>query len=271
MAIYRATFFFTDTNGYGWSETFFNQGVTLEAVRDVAKQLVPRRVAILGRGVRLRFLRVSDDLIKRDSLIYDVPSEDGQLKDPNIDTSDLANTCVWCRLQATAMVRRPFPLAGIPDNVVQPSGAFNQDAAWMTAFQAWTNAVKNGGWAIKAKNTAVPQFAIVTIQQDAATGDITIEHAGANQFVQNDAIQIKGVRGATQCNGLFYVFKVTAPTFLVIKSRRLINPYTGGGTVGKVGFTLNNITEISPRRSGTRKRGRPFDSPIGRRRARKQA
>lgn len=269
MPICRATFFFKDTNNHGWTETIHSLKADLTSTLTAAKALLTLRVECLGSTAALDFVRVSDDLVKRDSKIYKVPARDGTPKSLGIGNADIANTCLVVRLDANPLTRRTLYMRGVPDAIVDFSGVYTPSPSFRTAFDAWLAQLKSDGWACRGKDGTIVPAVISLITQNPVTGQVTISTATPHGFAVNQAVTIKGVKGATSVNGSWNVFNVLTTTSFTIQTNVLLANWLGGGTVSRLGFTLAAITDGVVMRCGERKAGRFFDSPVGRRRARK--
>lgn len=269
MAIIRATFFFKDDNDHGWTETIHTTRGDLVTAMIAATLLGQKRVELLGGSGYLSFIRVSDDLVKRDSLVNQISSRDGRPKSLANGASASANISLVIRMQANVLNRRTLYMRGIPQNILAGAGLYFPQAYWIANFAAWNNQLTTDGWAIRSRSGLVVQHVIQTISQDPATGRITFTTADAHGFVPNSSVIVKGVRGAVSANGLWNVFSVADPTHFTVNSNVLLQQWTGGGTAGLAGYVLNAIVNSQVMRASERKAGRFFDSPVGRRRVRR--
>jgi len=269
MAIIRATFFFKDTNNYGWSETIHNLAQDLTQVMTRAASLGISRRNLLGDSARLVFIRVSDDLVKRDSRVTQIPIGDQVTRLGAATAADIANTNLVVRMETDSPIkRRTLYMRGIPDNIVTNSGRYTPDGGFANAFELWAAKILGDSWALRTRDGTQPPHNITLALQDPATGLVTITTADAHGFALTEGILITGARGATQINGTFVPFSIPSATTFVIKLSQLIQPYSGNGVVRKLGYVLGAITDSQVMRVSHRIAGRPFDSPVGRRRAR---
>lgn len=267
----RATFFFKDSNGYGWTETIHSQKPDLTSIMAAAKDLIVPRRNMLGNTAYLVFIRVSDDLVKRDSLIYQVPAGDQQSRGSPEGSADIANTSLVVRLQSNPTVRRTLFMRGVPDGIVTQSGKYTPSGAFDQAFTDWLALLQTGQWACRTKDNAVLPHVITNVVQDLATTNTTITTLDNHGLTVQDPVTITGVRGAKEVNGTWPLFSVPTPTSVIIKVPRIVSPYGGGGLLAKIGFLLFPIVDGEVRRVSHRIAGRPFDSPVGRRKARRHA
>lgn len=266
--LFRATFFFKNRNGAGWTETLYSQAAGMQLVQNEAIALIPARVGLLGRGAALKFIRVSDDLIKRDSLIYVVPTDDGAPKSRQTDDADIANTCLLLRVESGFTKRRSLFLRGVPDEITQDNGVYTPPAAFTAALNAYRIIVVGGTWAIKIRGDSGAVSNITNVSTVGPTGLVTITTAANHGFNMNDVVNIRGVLGATQVRGLQKVVTTASPTTFDIRVNRVVRPYLGAGNVVKNDYTLVDISGLVPVRCSHHNAGRPFDSPVGRRRVR---
>ena len=269
MALIRATFFFKDAGGYGWTETVHNSGADLATVLTRANALARLRRNLLGSSSRLCFIRVSDDEVKRDSRVVNLPFADQTVRNAGIDTSDIANTCLVVRMETDSPVkRRTLSLRGFPDGTCSASGAYTPDAAFDQAFQRWSRDLLKDGWSIRSRDGTQPNHSIVSVTQVPATGVVTVTTLDAHLFELGKAILITGAKGCPQINGTWIPSSIPSGTTFTIQLSQIIAAYTGNGIAKKLGYTLAAITSAEVMRVSHRIAGRPFDSPVGRRRAR---
>lgn len=268
MPLLKATFFFEDDAGYGWSEGHYNTAGDRTACMDAAKTLLPIRVRLLGLGSRLTFIRVSDELVPGDSLPYPVPPGDQSPAGNHSDSHDIANTCLLVRIDGNeARARRSLYLRGFDDKYVA-NGRFAPDSGFTSRFNAWKNALKADGWAVKYKSLFIIPHNINTLVQDPATGRVTVTTFDAHGLVQGDGAVLTRNKGIGAPNGTFPVIGVPSPTSFVINWNRLMGFITAAGRVVKMDHALSPVNNLYVVRAGKRSSGRPLGSPRGRRSAR---
>jgi len=267
MATMRATFFFTDDNGYGWTETYFNNAGDLPTTMTRARALLPLRIKCLGLTSGPSMIRVSDDEVKRDSQIYIIASGDNRNKDPDAGPSDIANTCLVVRIEAGPTIRRTLYMRGIPDGIVLNSGVYSPTPDFGTAFTRFANALGQNGWSIKSLGIVNPVLTNTNIVQPALGQEIRITTLGAHGLAINDTVVIRGVRGASYLAGQHRVFAKIDDTNYSILSNRVLPELFNYGTTQKYSFRLTGISNAQVIRASHRIAGRPFSAPRGRRRA----
>jgi hypothetical protein len=214
------------------------------------------------------FIRVSDDLIRRDSQIYQCTPQEARGKNPDIGGSDIANTCLLLRIEASALIRRSLYMRGIPDDIALNGGQLSMTPAFLGAYQPWVNLLKSGPWAVRSIDPLSPSTAISNIVQAAGTGIVTITTTGPGTLTLPAIVTIRGVRGAIQVNGTWNVLSIIDSFNFTIKLNQYISTWTGQGLVFKNQYKVTVINQVYAMRISHRISGRPFDSPRGRRRAR---
>jgi len=266
MPVIRATFFFKQRK-WGWSESLFSTRADRQPALDDAIAYLPIRVALNGVDTTCEYIRISDDLIKRDSLIFAPPTEDQKARSITVGESDIPNTCIVMRMQSSPTGRRTLSMRGIPDRIVTDGGLFTPGGAWNGAFLRWRNEIISGRWGIKVKDQAQPQVNITGIawDQPSLTTTITFDNnigIGTGEYVQ--------LGGQLPTNLLRGIFKVTAAglNFVKVRTPFLVPAYTGFAWGRKVVYSVAAITSCVALRASHRNAGRPFDSPVGRRRGR---
>jgi hypothetical protein len=272
MAIIRATWFFKDDAGYGWSESLHLQAAvaTLAAALPLAITLADFRRRMLGTGVSLYYIRVSDDLVKGDSQVYQVPSGNTDNSVGHVGAHDIANASVLLRLvNNDGLTRAPYYVRGQEDdNIID--GKFVGTAAFVNAAGNWraqivTNLLVSNFWGIKKRDALIIPSQIIFVAQNTATGAVTVSTLLPNGFGVNQPITIKGMQGPGQINGAHSVQSIISATQFTIAFNRLMGAPTRFGLVQQIGFTVVPINDVFIRRAGHRNAGRPFDSPRGRR------
>lgn len=267
----RATFFFKDTNGYGWSESLDNTLQDLTAVRDRAATLAPLRVQMLGTTANLVYIRVSDQLIRRDSRIIRLSYADGHNNDSSVAGCASATLALLIRFEASELSRRLIYVKGFPDNCESDSGAYTPTVKFRAALENWLTEIVGNNWAIRSKDPGLnPAHLITGLTQDLVTGNVTVTTGDAHGFAIDKPITISGVRGAIQMNGVWNLAAVSTPTTFRVHMTQIIDPYTSGGVARLLGYSNNPITGQAVLRVSHRIAGRPFDSPRGRRRGKKR-
>ena len=267
MPLIRATFFFRDNNDYGWTETLYNQGDTLPEVKNRAQALKAFRIPLLGESATMMGLRVSDDLIKRDSLLDDAPFRVGNSVLEKAGDNDIANTALNVRLEAGTLNRRVLYLRGIADEIVKEGGRYVPTAQFNGRFAAWVLALSGDGWSIKTRTDNPTPPNITTIAQDPGTGAVTFTTDANHGLTRNKAVVIKGIKGPSFLNGINRVFEVPTLTTFVVLSNRFLGFWFGTGTAQTLVYALRPSTGGRVMRATHRIAGRPSVPRRGRRKA----
>jgi len=268
MPLIRATFFFKDAANSGWTETIYLNVANLTLALEAAKALVPKRVALLGQNSFLVHLRVSDDMVKRDSQI-EVIAEDDSFPVRG-SQSELASDDLVIRLEAGIVfrTRRTLAMRGVPKNILGTAGRFIGAAQWNTRFVAWGQHLQQNHWAIKFRDKTVPVFNLSGAVQDVLTGIVTVTTQVAHGYQPGDMVFISGVAGSTELNGLWVILATPLVTTFTVKMATLMRPYILSGRCNANNYALAEINKVQLIRAATHKVGRPFDSLVGRRRGR---
>jgi hypothetical protein len=267
----RATFFYKDSNGFGWTETFHNNLATYAGVIAQVQRLMPLRLALLGSNASLVYVRVSDDDVTRDSQVISIAESVGVGTWRGV--SALADVCLLVRCTpnpaTTAQVRKILSMRGIPKAVLGAGDVYTPISAWNVAFRNWADEIANGAWCIKATDRLIVPQVITNVAQVVATGVTTINTAGNHGLLPGGGVRISGVSGASQVNGVWNVLGTPSLTSFTIQVPLIVGAYVGGGTARGIGYRLWVIFNVKDERVSERKAGRPFDSPHGRRKRRR--
>jgi hypothetical protein len=221
----------------------------------------------MGTTSSLNKVRISDDLVFRDSSLYYVPVGNQTHKSATAGGSAFSDVCVIVNLRATSTSRRTLFMRGFPDGIEVDSGTLVPTPDWQAAFNAWTTELIASSWAIKSRNNLVLPAQVTNAVQAFPSGIVTVTCAAAPGFVVGDGVTFSGVRGAGQLNGTFEVLSVAGSAFTV-QLTVIMGTYTGAGSVIKISKILNAITSATAERVGDRKAGVPFDRRRGRRKVR---
>lgn len=262
---FRSTWFFGQGN-YGWSETWFHSKDNHQQVLSVVENVRPYRKQILVAGANLRAVRISDDSIFRDSLLKPYSAKDQEGQDV-VGDADFPFVSVLCRAESSALLRRQLWLRGIPDPLTISVGAQPNIDHWLGGpFDTWANQVMANEFALKVliRPPIALNGAVVNVILGGPSSVVT---NAVNLPLTGDKVRIKGLVGVTGMTGIFQVGTVnlTTKTFELIGAFGT-GTYRGGGTWVRQEFTTAPITALKAVRIASRRTGRPFDSPRGRRR-----
>jgi len=267
MPTYKCNYFFKFSD-FGWSETLYCDDINAAAAMVRAKNLIVPRVQMLGGGStganpRLAEVRISNIQIQRDSLIYQVPPLDGVAPNP-VGTTDNPNLCLLLRLDSGDLYRRQLYLRGQPDLLIS-NGAYQADAFWGSRFIGWRTIVSLFNFGI----LALDRNAVLGIMgiSYGVGGVVTIDTGVPHGLSTQDQVRIISAPGTTGVRGVWFIQSVDATHFILLGAAGS-GVYTGGGKYTKRTYSLKIIDSIQIMRAGRRATGRPFDSPVGRRRRR---
>lgn len=262
MTMFRTTWFFK-VNNYGWTENLHHSAVDLATVSARVNTLAPFRKAILAGNAQLAAVRISDDDLFRDSTVNVNPPIFGNGTYPGV--SDPAFTSLLIRWDASPTTRKSLYLRGIPDELVD-TGVFTNDPTWQTRWNDYRNQVIALGFAIKRLSvTANPIF---TLFQVDAAGIATTNQL--HNFLAGDRVHVTGIKTTPPVPPAFTVLTPTSSFSFALGNwapRGLQIP--NNGKVRKYLFEVVPITAGVWLRVIKKSTGRPFDSPVGRRRRRR--
>lgn len=263
MALWRATMFFK-MGSEGWSETYFYaNGTALEpAVRADAILLAGARLALLNTQSVLIGIRVSDDLVFRDSDLLGSPDFPAA-GTSSFTTSLPARTALICRVQSSLNHRRTLKLSGLPNNLSSAGVWQINGPGWSPSANLFISRLQ-AAWALKINSLVAPptlNIFSISLTGLSTTSDTT---AWPNSAVKG---RFSGVRGVLpNPNGrIFDVLKVDANTISILHWAPRGTATVNYGKIRQVVYGVEAITGFVQLRMGERKTGRPFDSPRGRR------
>lgn len=261
---------------FGWSESH----VMMTAGEDLTQGLIDltalanKRVDLLGAGVTLTYMRVSRHEIKRDSLIEsgikpsqaDVPYYNHAFKDKRADFA-YSTLLLRCQLGLAPFVSRCSKyLSGNPDLFQEAASLPTDNADWRAAFALYKRLLIGGRYGQKCLNldpVTNPEKPIIGAAIVNGELQLTCINHGFNTGTM---VRISGLKGeGNNPNGVWELVKVNDTAFT-------LNGYSGeftrrhGGTVRERKYTALPYTDVIIRRYASRRRGRPFDSPVSARR-----
>lgn len=266
---FKASLFF-QMNAFGWTESYYSLGATLEDVRITAELLAQKRALMLPGTSRITYIRVSDVNVFRDSMLVPLPAVGfggGQFGAQF--AAEFPSTAILIRLFATAVARGRIFLRGAQSNTGLDGNRQElnpEQVPFLTAYLAQlANPVQN--WAIRHLNPSLQPIPIETIVTNPI--DLTVVTQAAHGAVLGDRVRISRVEtvgGNPPPNGVYRVLAVTNPTTLL-----LTPTHPGGdfdipmtGTLRVLRYIYSPITAAGFIRVVTKRTGRPFDSPRGR-------
>lgn len=300
MAIHKATLFF-ESGLYGWTESFWRDtNASLDNTLALATKLALKRAAISGYGVKITYIRSSDEAERGDSSISATPiwvvgasfAPPAEL-DPRtfytvspaeVAAADQPYSAVMVRMESVpsggnppiSMKRRTMYLRGLPDvDIVNPP-PFARVAKWNDAFDKWRSELTQ--WSFRATNRNIGAVTRNILGWSFSPLFVSLNILN-HPYVTGDLLAIRGAKAA---NSGFrpnrYVRVAAIPdvnTIQVVSEngrpiRYLAGTEASGGTTALVttATIYPLIAHVSITGETHRTTGRPFGSPVGRRRAR---
>lgn len=290
----RATLFF-ESGKYGWSETYFRQAETLQDTMGFAQFLAASRAKLMGYGVGLTYLRCSDDAVRRDALVdrpqlfaaspsspaqvptalalqpgqgYMIIPPGANIVKPAVGKlADVPYSAILVRMESGSEYHRLVYMRGCPDDIiVNPAGPI-LEKAWKDSFDAFLSQLVKGAWGFMAVSRNTTRYPLKPIVGQLVADPWTVEVTG-HGFAKGDTVRVAGVRGHGKLpNGLWTVVPVDTNHFQLYG---YAGPLTlaWGGTVQLQKREFIPIKTALIRGETHRDTGRPFDSPVGRRKKR---
>ena len=260
----RVTYFFT-MGQWGWSESVDNSGNDQFVVTQPARILRDARAKMLPPSCKMNYIRISKiDNVRDSVLINETPSGTSSAFVPSADP---AFTAALVRLFASptskrAIYMRPCGLGeGIDgDRVVD-------DSAWLNGFRTWASALADSasGWVVRSKVTDPGGLTVTSVINQLGGLEITVP---GNTVSVGDTVTLRKFQSTPNINGLWTVKTVAAS---IITMSKHPNPSVdvivdAWGLMSPTVISFNPIISASVIRVTSRKTGRPFASPVGRRR-----
>lgn len=303
MPAARVTYFFGQASS-GWSETWWHPDGLTTSLWDRITSFAEKRVAMLNTHHNLLAARVSEEGANRftrlvlagkrtridnggkDVTLPGRGKEDGvggDIEGPP-DQVRSAMQIEVIRLGKRIGLRY---LAGFPDDIsLTEPATLNTDFAkqWWKLFGAWRLQVINDGWTIKEldKGAGFPLIAVQTYRlREAAPSVLGVVISSAQPFpnVVGQKVALQGVRtvsrGGWSPNGTYFIDgidnnEMTGQRTIWLRGSEGYDPsdFATLGKVRAVSYTYVAPTWLEPLRVGVHKRGKPFGSPVGRRKIR---
>lgn len=285
MALQKATFFFKDIEwGAGWTASLYKNSSNLPDLLTSAKSLANVWKNILGDGVHINYIRVSEDGMNGDSLI-DTKVYKREAKEIGDDIENLHDDadCPWTsillRCEANAQYRKNLFLRGVPDRIMgREMGSVTRgevDPDFQKAFQKWKAKVTGDGWGFKHYKRP-PDQATVAVQNVIGGTPIRVVSAG-HGLVVGDRFLLTGAKylpqshgGKAGPSGEYTVSAVNGNELELRNTSWQDFTYDRGGLLLKRVAQVSPITNIIIIRETTRHVGRFFGQRTGRRKSAKK-
>jgi len=232
----------------------------------------------LGKFAKVAFIRVSNVAIERDSLVNRVDKESSIFVGSDPGNFADANGYAWhCRCEAGSQSRRSFFTLGGPDKwfVRNGTGQFIPDASMVTFLQTYLAALMAKGARLRVldRTTLNPPIRVDLVTNVAGYVALRIKQPVEQPFVAGDFIQLYNFRGfRPSLTGRVQVTGLTTDTDdrTTLKTSRPYNILTEGtilnAYIRHVNFLYPLVTALDPINPATRRVGRAFFLPVGRRR-----
>lgn len=271
MPLFRVTYFFSGGK-YGWSESYYRTADSFDLVVPVAQTLGERRRGVLTSQFTLEAYRISQEGVFRDAKVFLVnPGAGVGLYSSTALTAGEAFLALLCRFEATQLHRRQLYMRGIPTDVVDPYGVYQQVPLFNNAIVSFFDLLRNSPWQLRIPDpvqTPVNITALAVRPADPRFLDLTIDPAIGGAAVG----QVYKVLGVSSPRGASKLWRLSSVggggTLFGLGPNRfpLVGVWSGAGTVtGSYLYVGANITGTDVVRGVRRDTGRPFGSPVGRR------
>lgn len=269
----------------GWSEVYYNQATTIaDFIGPVgsrwqpgskANAIVEQRRACLSRLCYMGRIRVTDlDPTHKGSLSYEIPPNQRQGLFLDKGIADMAEvwTCLLVKLFSASRRPRNLYLGGIPELIVSQPNSYSADAAFtgvLTNFFALLTTSYT--WPAR-KPVGLPDVGITDFTPGVSARTAVMKPL--KRPVANPAswyVLIRGMTNPRGWNGIHRAVVGSDPTTMLIGPTRksmvtepayVLDPKA---TVSIYEPDDNKIDECRAIKLVSRKRGRPFNVPRGRR------
>lgn len=257
----------------GWSETWFRVGDDpIASAEAPAIELARARLKMMVTDAKCIAVRVSDENVTGDSLVtyLTAGANVGDLAGP----ADAPFNGVYTRIEAGSLYRRGDCLRGVPVSIMTaPFGTAARWADFLAAFNSWAALLTdlNGRWRLRvaSKENTNPKRYITAMVDDPAGEQLWKLTVNGHDFVPGEKVQLTGfprkLYGGKKINGRYTVTQVVGQDFKVLAPFVLPNPYKQNGFARAVRTTYIRPTSLIPERFSSRKVGRIFGEPRGRR------
>jgi hypothetical protein len=259
MSKFRATTLFQQGKG-GWSESFYLESTSPAAALVTIQAPSALRRRLLGTDARIIGYRAQEVSAVGNALITDVdePAIGGEIR-------DIPSLALNIALNTTDGLKRTFLLRGLPDNattrgVYVPGSTFNGN------LNSWMGVIANGNYLVRRLDRAQLPKPVASVS---GTGLATFFVAHA--LTIGATVQFMRTRDAAGhlVTGRFRV--LDTPTLTTVQ----LSPWVAGrtittGTLRRVEFIYPAVSSaVNSLKITTRKVGRPFGAPRGRRSVRR--
>lgn len=278
--IFKVTFFF-NSGVSGWTENLYSNLGNGEGALISARLIAKERMLLCGTGVDMPYIRVSDITVRGDvqlneSAGYTTRSSGplgGMIRIIPIEQTpaDVSWTSSIVSLSKDNVVRGRIFMRGLPDVFFSNARRFVPSNAWIAGFDDWAATFRAGGgmWGVvrKAQSTPANTFGIASATS-VLGGNLTLVMRPGFAAAAGQVVAIRGLKSDLgTLSGNLEVISWVPPTLVVAKTfglfQPVFKPLTGTAQVIVPAFLGDCVASWG---QGTeRKAGRPFGSPVGRR------
>jgi hypothetical protein len=271
MVQMRGTVFFQQAKA-GWTEHIHFKEVSYETCAAQLDGLCNLRFPTLADDVTIQHLRLSDDEIPGDVRVVS-PRAEWRLERKDIGmfgTGDQPHTCALVKIYSGHLYRRNLYMRGLPDDKTFPAGQLLRSGAWWNNVVLWVMELRSGRYAIRVQDReALPYKPISLIETQAP--NIGRVHCTAHGLPIGGRCKLirTGLGWATGV--LFPYLIIDADTIQLVGGNVPISdagPWPGKGWLHGVNLVLKDVTGANVEQVTHRMAGRPFGSPVGRRKRR---
>jgi len=275
MATFDVVFSF-QTGNAGWSEKLFVTAADATDAITKAEAIAPLRMELCGLRVDMPAIRASQVGINGDSLLSRKRFTTRTKQEAGVgwqfvqavaqDNSDMPWTAAIVNLKASGLNRGRIYMRGLPDSLFEGNSGFSPGDVWGAAFDKWAAALKPGGWSVwVTPRPNVDDYRDVTGAIYTAGQRIEIVSADLNA-VKGDRIYVGKVKlsGGT-FGGFFKVFEKVTNNYKLDAYAKTTYTFEQGGYARIANKAFVIIDTASLGRGTSRRPGRPFGSPAGRR------
>lgn len=280
MPKYKVTYFF-NSGVCGWSESYCNDAPNDQAALVAADSLAKIRMVLCGSDIDMPYIRVSNMDIRGDAILgpgKGYTTEVGKAGltyiRPAYPTlkADVAWTAVQFKFSKDDIVVGRTYARGMPDDFFTSDRVFVPRLNWINAFTKFSQDIANpaNGWCVyrKPKSTPTNTFKIKTATA-VAGADLTITVPAGFTTAAPAPVRISGLKSDLgTLNGTFNMIAHVGNTLTIEKVFNDPVPTFVAGS-GKIQSAtpapLSSLAVDWMRNATTRKAGRPFGAPVGRR------
>jgi hypothetical protein len=272
MALFRATFIFDMPRRFGWSETYYNNKLSYNAVMDDAQALASKRRALLGDSpnqtnpstlipgsCKMKAIRISNDLVSGDAKNFAFGPNSGFSTNNAATACDVPQVALLLSLKHNEIISRSLHKRGIPDTLVVNGGQWQPTPQYTALLTEFCNELKNGSWCIKSSKSTDPKQ---TVTAATFSEGWTITTDGNHNLASGDYVRLTEMGTNSGLNGRWRVVVTSANTYRLIEGPPS-ETFSGFGPSQKQGTCLVPITDVQFIDVANRQTGLGFTSTAG--------